>query len=908
MAGIIYNLIIRPLEFFFQFIYGAVYGFVGNYGISIIFLSIAVNLLLFPLYNRADAIQKEEQDLQKKMEKWVTHIKNTFSGDERYMMISTYYRQNHYSSIYALRGSISLFLQIPFFIAAYRFLSGYTALQGVSFGPVSDLSRPDGIIRIGGIVINLLPVLMTAINIVSGSVYSKGMAVKTKVQLYGMALFFLVFLYRSPSGLVFYWTLNNLFSLIKNIFYKIRNPRRVIGTIALISGAGLILAEVSGVLPHTVRQKIAVISAGIVLIAVGLFQIFNESGITKHSDASNTGKKENAMFFIAGFSIAALVGLLIPSAVISASPEEFVNEFAAANPNRFLVQPFLTSVGVFVVWLGVFFWVSKKETKHKFVMLLTCLLFTGMLNYMFFGKGLGNFSPELVFEESPVYMIKNQIINMAIVLLTIAIILFLWKKKPEIIRIGSIAVLIGVCGLSFININKTNRVYAGMSDRLESIGRMPEIPISRSGKNIMVLMLDRAISGYLPYIFKEKPELRKQFDGFTYYPNTISYGPYTNFGAPALFGGYDYTPEQINRRADEKLVDKHNEALRVMPKLFDENGFEVTVCDPPYAGYTWIPDLTIYDDLPNTHAYRLSGRFADEVLHTDLARKNIRKRNFFFYGIFKISPECFQHFIYDGGKYFNPPAEKESIGDSQGFAETFINEFTVLTHLNQMTHVNDTDKNTFLMFQNCTTHQPVILQKPEYELKQTIDNEDFDREHDDYYEINGEKLVFENEQQKQHYCINMAALMQLGNWFDYLRSQEVFDNTRIIITADHGRGLNQIKSLQLDKLGFDGMWLNPLLMVKDFNSDKFGVSNEFMTNADVPSLASETMIKDPVNPFTDNPINMKPKQGKQHVVFSDLYNVNENNGTQFDTSDGQWYSVERNIFDQDNWEKTNEKK
>ena len=41
-----------------------------------------------------------------------------------------------------------------------------------------------------------------------------------------MALFFLVFLYTSPSGLVFYWTLNNLFSLVKTIFYKLSTPER----------------------------------------------------------------------------------------------------------------------------------------------------------------------------------------------------------------------------------------------------------------------------------------------------------------------------------------------------------------------------------------------------------------------------------------------------------------------------------------------------------------------------------------------------------------------------------------------------------------------------------------------------------------------------------------------------------
>ena len=45
---------------------------------------------------------------------------------------------------------------------------------------------------------------------------------------------------------------------------------------------------------------------------------------------------------------------------------------------------------------------------------------------------------------------------------------------------------------------------------------------------------------------------------------------------------YEYTPEAINARADEKLEKKHDEALQVMPRLFGEEGFAVTVCDLPY--------------------------------------------------------------------------------------------------------------------------------------------------------------------------------------------------------------------------------------------------------------------------------------------------------------------------------------
>ena len=68
---------------------------------------------------------------------------------------------------------------------------------------------------------------MTIINISASAVYSKGLSLKEKIQLYLTAAVFLILLYNSPSGLVLYWTLNNLFSLLKNIFYRVRLDKRV---------------------------------------------------------------------------------------------------------------------------------------------------------------------------------------------------------------------------------------------------------------------------------------------------------------------------------------------------------------------------------------------------------------------------------------------------------------------------------------------------------------------------------------------------------------------------------------------------------------------------------------------------------------------------------------------------------
>ena len=216
------TLLIKPLQLLFEVVFVMANRVVGDPGLAIIALSLAMNFLVLPLYRRADAMQEEERETELRLHKGVAHIKKTFRGDERMMMLQTYYRQNNYKPTYVLKGATSLFLEIPFFIAAYAFLSNLELLHGVSFGPIRDLGAPDGLLTVAGVTVNVLPFLMTAINLVSCVIFTKGSLPKTKVQLYTMALFFLVFLYTSPAGLVFYWTLNNLFSLLKTIFYKLR--------------------------------------------------------------------------------------------------------------------------------------------------------------------------------------------------------------------------------------------------------------------------------------------------------------------------------------------------------------------------------------------------------------------------------------------------------------------------------------------------------------------------------------------------------------------------------------------------------------------------------------------------------------------------------------------------------------
>ena len=224
MADFLYTLVIYPLTLIIETSYKLVYEVFGNVGLAVIGVSVAVSLLCLPLYIVAEAWQQIERDKQKEMSSGIDRIKKAFKGDEQYMILTTFYKQNHYHPLMALRSSFGLLIQVPFFIAAYSFLSAMPALQNQAFHFIRDMGKPDALFYIGSFPINILPIAMTIINIAGSAVYTKGFKLKEKLPIYAMALIFLAILYDSPAGLVLYWTMNNIFSLVKNIFYKIKRP------------------------------------------------------------------------------------------------------------------------------------------------------------------------------------------------------------------------------------------------------------------------------------------------------------------------------------------------------------------------------------------------------------------------------------------------------------------------------------------------------------------------------------------------------------------------------------------------------------------------------------------------------------------------------------------------------------
>lgn len=903
---ILETIFIGPLKLIFEVIFDVAYRFIGHPGLAIIMLSLIMNILILPLYRRADAMQEEARDTEAKLHKGVQHIRKTFSGDERMMILQTYYRQNHYKPTSSLNGSVSLLLEIPFFIAAYQFLSHLEILQGTSLGPIADMGAPDGLLMLGGITINLLPILMTLINFISSALYLKGFPLKTKIQLYAMALFFLVFLYKSPACLVFYWTLNNVFSLVKTIFYKIKNPQKVLRILTTILGIFIIIFGGFIYQTDSTKRRIFLVGIGVLLLLPFVLTLVRK----RVHFTLKEQQPSRSIFFLGALLLAILVGALIPSAYISASPLEFVDVNYFYNPIWYIISAVCLSVGTFVVWMGVFYWLADTKWKSLFEKLVWIMCGVMLVNYMFFGTNLGVVSSALKYEKGLVFTMKERLINLIVVCVLAIILYVIAARGKRLVSMVMLTMIIALGGMSVRNVISVKKVVDEAVARPElQDSDMPSFQLSKTGKNVIVLMLDRSVGNLVPYIMNENPELKEQFAGFKYYENTISFGAFTNFGSPALMGGYEYTPVEMNKRDSESLVSKQNEALKVMPVNFLNNDYKVTVCDPVYANYQWIPDLSIYDDYPEIQTYITKGKFGDVENKKTLIVNN--KRNFFCFSVMKSMPLYLQSIIYNGGEYNQVSNSIETqvtdgMSKAKGSNTTFEECYQVLTHMSDMTNITEETKNTFLLMTNDTTHEPTLLQEPSYTPASEIDNTEYDALHTDRFTVDGKTLNVDSDWQMTHYHVNMAAFLQLGKWFDYLRENDVYDNTKIILVADHGEFLRAQDELYFGDEDEDYYFLNdgesyfPLLMVKDFGATEFTTSDEFMTNADVPTLAMDDLIENPVNPFTGKAIDSSEKTAHdQMIIMSNIYNVAENGGNAF--LPAGWISVKDNIWDKNNW-------
>ncbi len=200
-----------PFTYIIREIFLFSYKLTDNYGLSILLLSFAISLLLLPVFIYIEKAKKKDDKIKQKMKPLIDEIKRAYKGQERFYYIKTINRQHNYSAFKALIPILSLLLQIPFFIAAYQFLEHYEPLKEVGFLFIHNLSLPDAVFG----KIHLLPIIMTLVNLITVYFYTIDGDGSERKQMLVLAGAFLILLFNLPSGLVLYWTMNNIFSFFR---------------------------------------------------------------------------------------------------------------------------------------------------------------------------------------------------------------------------------------------------------------------------------------------------------------------------------------------------------------------------------------------------------------------------------------------------------------------------------------------------------------------------------------------------------------------------------------------------------------------------------------------------------------------------------------------------------------------
>lgn len=176
-----------------------------------------------PFYHITNILEGREKTIHLKLQPYISRINKIKNAHTKHKHLLKLYKSYNYSPIMSLRSLSSLAIQVPFFIVAYQTLSKILIdnpyNSDMSFLFIKNLGLQDNLI--GGV--NLLPILMTLINILA--VMCMTSFPKERRKSYAIAVFFLIFLYMSPAGLVLYWTSNNLINLFRYLFIYLKDKR-----------------------------------------------------------------------------------------------------------------------------------------------------------------------------------------------------------------------------------------------------------------------------------------------------------------------------------------------------------------------------------------------------------------------------------------------------------------------------------------------------------------------------------------------------------------------------------------------------------------------------------------------------------------------------------------------------------
>ena len=218
----------KPLFYALHFLSGLF----GNFGIGIIILTICIRIVLFPLANKSfksmNAMRILTPEIQRLRERY---------KDDRAKMNQEMFAMYKEKKINPASGCLPILIQIPIFFALYKVLFVSIEMRHAPFfGWINDLSAPDptSLFNLFGLIpwnppmfltIGVWPLLMGLTMYLQQKI-NPPPPDPIQAKIFMMLPFVFTFLLATfPSGMVIYWTVNNILSIAQQYFLLKKQKR-----------------------------------------------------------------------------------------------------------------------------------------------------------------------------------------------------------------------------------------------------------------------------------------------------------------------------------------------------------------------------------------------------------------------------------------------------------------------------------------------------------------------------------------------------------------------------------------------------------------------------------------------------------------------------------------------------------
>jgi len=601
------------------------------------------------------------------------------------------------------------------------------------------------------------------------------------------------FLYAVESIMIFFY----LDSLLLIKYFTQKNKNKIFFTLIILICLA-IAAFMTDYIFHTfiltsaihVKENI-IILLGVLFLLLLIRELLslNESKWLKYFNSSwpLTKKDDMGYFYQYLFFVVAIIIFVCiynTGYMYLAAPETF-----GTNSGNLYIE-YIFSSSIQLLLFSLLFYLVVSIYKPKLVAKLALYLF--ILTYFYsyiYVLDLGIYRAG-GFMNDQLLVDRDNSKNLIEIIFLLVIVYLVFKFYEQIYK-KAIVLIIFLLIIHAIDLSKFNL----KTPSIEKNTNKTELSFSLKDSNILIILLDAFPAWRFEEVLDKHPNLKQRLDGFVWYKNTVSNGTFSMVSFPGMLGGNEHTMDKINNKNYEKLYDGMDAAFRVIPENF--KGYDYQFIGTNYASESqWNKLRKEGSDIVSSEKILqdyLGGK-EFQYLNKDLLRNS---------AIFKSAPIVLKQMFYQNDFL----TMKNKNDKDYLFATAAASLFRKDTNNKAK---KPTIKFLWPAYFDCVS--PLFHKECAYVLQTS------------------KTLNFDEQVEWNIVCL----LNTLADMFDNMKKGGYYDNTKIILTSDHGSHGNR------------KIWHNysiyPLLTVKDFNSrGTLKTSNKAMMNSDTIAIACSGM-------------------------------------------------------------------